>query len=95
MQNQYTTLETLATIVADTIHPTQYAVTTREMILHSNAGWEEIYSHLLSLAKEELVIISPGDRIQFCITDAGLERAGAAIKIKQDPSTQELQYVLA
>ena len=95
MQNQYTTLETLATIVADTINPTQYAVTTREMILHSNAGWEEIYSHLLSLAKEELVVISSGDKIQFCITEAGLKKAGASMKVKQDTSTQELHYVLA
>lgn len=94
MQNQYTTLETLATIVADTIHPTQYAVTTREMILHSNTGWEEIYSHLLLLAKEELVVISPGDRIQFCITDAGLEKVVSAMKVKQGPS-QEMHYVLA
>ena len=95
MQNQYTTLETLAMIVADTIHPAQYAVTTREMILHSNAGWEEIYSHLLSLAKEELVVISSGDRIQFSITEAGLERVGANNKVKQDLSAHKLNYVLA
>ena len=74
MQNPYSTLETLAAIVADAKHPAQYAVTTREMILHSNAGWEEIYANLLSLSKEKLVVITQGDTIQFCITEAGLEK---------------------
>jgi len=82
MQNQYATLETLARIVEDAVHPAQFAVTTREMILHSNLGWEEIYTHLLLLAKEELVTISSAESIQFCITEAGLERVGEGLLVK-------------
>ncbi len=82
MQNPYATLETLARIVEDAVHPAQFAVTTREMILHSNLGWEEIYTHLLSLSKEGLVTISSADTIQFCITEAGLEKAGSGMFVK-------------
>ncbi len=95
MQNQYTTLETLASIVTDTLHPTQYAVTTREMILHSNLGWEEIYSHLLLLSQEDLVVISPGERIQFCITETGLEKMAELSKTGSVSFQQHAGYILA
>ncbi|HEX7691772.1 MAG TPA: hypothetical protein VF408_05255 [Sediminibacterium sp.] len=75
MENRYRTLQTLAAIVAETAHPTQYQCTIREMILHSVFDWNLIHSHLKSLAEEGLVNISQGEMLQFSITSAGISRA--------------------
>ncbi|NCI47192.1 hypothetical protein [Sediminibacterium soli] len=75
MENRYRTLQTLAAIVAETAHPTQYQCTIREMILRSVFDWNLIHSHLKLLADEGLVNISQGDLLQFSITQAGIDRS--------------------
>ncbi len=74
MDNRYITLAILAQIVLEMTQPTQYACTTREMILHSTFDWELIHKHLQSLAEEGMVVISHADTLQFSITQAGLDK---------------------
>jgi hypothetical protein len=74
MNTRYTTLASLAAIVQEKLHPTQYACTPREMILHSHFDWELILEDLQALAKEGMVMISPSETIQFFITQVGLDK---------------------
>ena len=90
MDSRYTTLNTLAAIVQEKLHPTQYACTPREMILHSSFDWEQILEHLHELVKEELVIISPAETLQFFITQAGLDM----MMIRAHPLQAETAFVL-
>ncbi len=90
MDSRYTTLSTLAAIVQEKLHPTQYACTPREMILHSNFDWEQILEHLHELVKEELVIISPAEALQFFITQAGLDM----IMTHERPLQPETAFIL-
>lgn len=78
MENRYRTLQTLAAIVAEAAHPTQYQCTIREMILHSVFDWSLIHAHLKLLAEEGLVSITQGEQLQFSITQSGIDKAGNA-----------------
>lgn len=77
MDTRYITLATLAAIVQQKLHPTQYACTAREMILHSSFDWEHIHADLKQLDKEGMVVISPAETIQFFITQPGLDMANS------------------
>ena len=68
MDKRYGTLQTLANIVRDTPHPTQYLCTPREMILHSVFDWDLIKTHLSLLATEDLVCMIQADNLQLYIT---------------------------
>lgn len=84
MDKRYVTLQTLAKIVGETPHPTQYLCTPREMILHSVFDWELINSHLSSLEKEELVVKVQADTLQFYITQKGLDKVAAETGVTDD-----------
>jgi predicted transcriptional regulator len=71
MEKQYSTLQTLSTIVQEMSQPTQYRCTPREMILHSTFDWELIQKHLTQLQEEGFVEISKADTLQFSITEKG------------------------
>lgn len=88
MDKRYVTLQTLAKIVRETPHPTQYLCTPREMILHSVFDWELINSHLSSLEKEELVVIVQADILQFYITQKGLDKINSG-----EPVEDKLQLL--
>lgn len=88
MDKRYVTLQTLAKIVRETPHPTQYLCTPREMILHSVFDWELINSHLSSLEKEELVVIVQADILQFYITQKGLDKINSG-----EPAEDKLQLL--
>jgi hypothetical protein len=89
MDKRYVTLQTLAKIVRETPHPTQYLCTPREMILHSVFDWELINTHLASLEKEELVVIVQADTLQFYITQKGLDKINS-----NDPQEDQLQLLI-
>ncbi len=74
MENQYSTLQTLAQIAQEEPNPTHYLCTPREMILHATFDWDLIYKHLLSLQEEAMVIIAQADTLQFSITQKGLDK---------------------
>jgi hypothetical protein len=74
MDKRYITLLTLAGIVRETPHPTQYLCTPREMILHSTFDWDLIHKHLLSLHEEGLVIMGQADTLQFSLTLPGMNK---------------------
>ncbi len=74
MDKRYITLLTLAGIVREANHPTQYLCTPREMILHSTFDWELIHKHLLSLHEEGFVIIGQADTLQFSLTQTGMDK---------------------
>jgi predicted transcriptional regulator len=90
MDKRYVTLQTLAKIVRETPHPTQYLCTPREMILHSVFDWELINSHLSSLEKEELVVIVQADTLQFYITQKGLDK----INSNDHPEEDKIQLLI-
>src|SRR4051812_38400394 len=84
MDKRYVTLQTLANIVRETPHPTQYLCTPREMILHSVFDWDLIHNHLSLLATEELVRIIQADTLQFFITEKGLSKINATTEPVDD-----------
>ncbi|MES2328643.1 MAG: hypothetical protein V4539_03505 [Bacteroidota bacterium] len=84
MDKRYVTLQTLANIVRDTQHPTQYLCTPREMILHSVFDWDLIHTHLSLLANEEFIRMVQADTLQFFITEKGLEKVNAATESVDD-----------
>jgi len=55
MENQYSTLHTLANAVKELPNPSSYFCTPREMILRCTYDWATIYAHLILLEKEKLV----------------------------------------
>jgi len=77
MENQYSTLQTLATAVKELPNPTSYFCTPREMILRCPYDWATIYSHLILLEEDKLVELKNADTIQFAITKLGLEKVTA------------------
>lgn len=84
MDKRYVTLQTLAKIVSETPHPTQYLCTPREMILHSVFDWELINAHLTVLENEELVVKIQADTLQFYITQKGLDKIASEINAVED-----------
>jgi len=74
MENQYSTLHTLANAVKELPNPSSYFCTPREMILRCTYDWATIYAHLILLEKEKLVEIKHAETIQFAITKSGLEK---------------------
>ncbi len=87
MDKRYVTLRTLAGIVRDTPHPTQYLCTPREMILHSTFDWDLIHKHLVSLREEGLVLIGQADTLQFSLTSTGMDKAISL----DEPATDKLK----
>ncbi|MES2329684.1 MAG: hypothetical protein V4539_08785 [Bacteroidota bacterium] len=83
MENQYSTLQTLAEAVKELPNPTAYFCTTREMILRCSYDWATIYAHLQLLEIEKLVEIKNADTIQFAITKAGLQKAREMQELQQ------------
>lgn len=77
MENQYSTLSLLSSIIKEIPQPTQYQCLPRQLILLSNFDWATIFTHLQLLEKEGLVNISQADTIQFSITKEGIKKAGA------------------
>jgi predicted transcriptional regulator len=77
MENHYSTLNLLASIVNEIPQPTQYQCLPRQLILLSNFDWTTIFTHLQLLEKEGLVTISQADTIQFSITKEGICKAAA------------------
>ena len=75
MEIRYKTLQTLASLVKEAPQPTQYQCLPRQLILLSSFDWATIYAHLVVLEKEGLVQIVQADKIQFSITQAGIEKA--------------------
>lgn len=75
MDNRYQILVTLWSLVKEIPQPTQYQCQPRQLILLSSFDWATIYSHLLSLQNEELVIIVQADTLQFSITQKGMDEA--------------------
>lgn len=75
MENKYRTLQTIAGIVSESAHPTQYQCTIREAVLHSVFDWQLIQKHLEELQEEELVILTNGEAYRFSITEKGLHKA--------------------
>lgn len=90
MDKRYVTLQTLANIVRDTLHPAQYLCTPREMILHSVFDWELIHTHLLLLATEELICMIQADTLQFYITQKGLNK----ISTMEEPVDDKLKLLI-
>ena len=84
MDKRYATLQTLADIVRDTPHPTQYLCTAREMILHSVFDWELIHTHLSLLAKEEMIVMLQADTLQFSITEKGFSKINTMTQPVED-----------
>jgi len=76
MERRYQTLQTLYTLVKDMPNPTQYQCLPRQLILYLTFDWATIYSHLIELEKEGLVLIVQAVNIQFSITQNGIEKAG-------------------
>ncbi len=74
MEIRYQTLRLLYELVKDAPQPTQYQCLPRQLILLSEFDWATIYSHLQSLAEENLVLITQADNVQFSITQEGIDR---------------------
>ena len=74
MENQYSTLQTLAAAVKELPNPTAYYCTPREMILRCSYDWATIFMHLQLLEEEKLVEIVNADTLRFSITQRGLEK---------------------
>lgn len=75
MEIRYHTLRLLWELVQEAPQPTQYQCMPRELILRSQFDWANIYTHLVSLEKEGLVVIMQADTLQFSITQKGLDKA--------------------
>ncbi len=75
MENEYQTLQTIFDIVKHDAHPETYLCRPGEIILRQPHDWEIIQQHLQLLVSQELVIIKQLDKIAFCITHKGIEKA--------------------
>ena len=74
MLSQYDTLKVLSTIAENSIKPTRYQCTPRELILKSNAEWKQIESDLEKLETESLVEIAHASTPLYCITEKGMKK---------------------
>lgn len=83
MDMKYQILQTLASLVKDTPHPTQYQCLPRQLILLSSFDWATIYSQLQLLEGEGLVQMVMADNIQFSITQAGIEKVNSFELVKK------------
>lgn len=75
MENRHKTLQILSTMVQEAPQPTQYQCIPRELILRSSFDWATLYSHLIDLQEDGLVLIIDADGIKFSVTRKGLEFA--------------------
>jgi predicted transcriptional regulator len=92
MDKRYATLQTLANIVCDTAHPSQYFCTPREMILHSVFDWELIHTHLSLLVTEELISMRQADTLQFSITEKGLQKITAMADAPEEKLKLQIRH---
>ena len=74
MDNQYEVLQTLSSMVAEALQPTQYRCIPRELILRLPFDWAEIYTCLAALEKKGYVQIFQADGIRYSITQQGINK---------------------
>jgi Fe2+ or Zn2+ uptake regulation protein len=89
MEIRYRILQTLALMVQEAPHPTQYQCIPREIILRSTFDWAEIYTSLLALQEEGLVKLFDADGIRFSVNQQGLNFANS---MEEDPTMKILGY---
>lgn len=77
MDNHYSTLQTIYSIVKDDHDPTSFPCKPAQIIVRQFLPWDTILEHIHRLHDEGLVRLQQHDRFTHVnITEAGLIRAG-------------------